>query len=106
MAKFTSFLNSVKNFLCGLKDKVYEGYKWLGNDGIINLESSALIVIILMLFFPIFWSAIFTFIIMVSKCALDKSKGREDEKHDLVCAVIGILFGVILGSAQAVVFLM
>lgn len=105
MSRFASFLNSVKNFFYSLKDKVCEGYRWLGNDGIINLESSALIVIILMLFFPIIWSAILTLIIMIGKCAFDKSKGKDGEKHDLICAIIGVLFGVILGSAQAIVFL-
>lgn len=105
MSKFASFLNSVKNFFYSLKDKVCEGYRWLGNDGIINLESSALIVIILMLFFPIIWASILTLIIIISKCTFDKSRGREGEKHDLICAIIGVLFGIILGSAHAIVVL-
>ena len=105
MSKFTNFLNNVKSFFNGIKDKLTKGYNWLGTDGIINMETSALLMIVLMVFFPIFWSAILTFIIVVGKCALDKSRGRENEKHDLICSVVGILFGVIIGTVHAVVVL-
>ena len=105
MSKFKIFLDKVKTFFKNVKTKMKDGYKWLGNDGIINMESSALLMIVLMLFFPIFWSAIITFLIVIGKCVLDKSRGHENEKHDLICAIIGILFGVILGSAYAVIAL-
>ena len=106
MSKFKNFLNSIKSFFSGVKDKLIKGYNWLGTDGIINMETSALLMIAFMMFLPIFWSAILTFIIVVGKCALDKSRGRENEKHDLICSVIGILFGVIMGTVNAVVVLM
>lgn len=105
MSKFTIFLNNIKNLFYSVKNKLDEGYKWLGTDGVINMETSALLMIVFMLFFPIFWSAILTFIIVIGKCALDKSRGSEKEKHDFICSLIGILFGVILGTVQAVVIL-
>ena len=106
MSKFKNFLNSIKSFFNGVKDKLIKGYNWLGADGIINMETSALSMIAFMTLLPIFWSAILTFIIVVGKCALDKSRGRENEKHDLICSVVGILFGVILGTVHAVVVLL
>lgn len=106
MSKFTNFLNSVKKFFCGVKNKLTEGYNWLGTDGIINMETSALLMIIFMLFFPVFWAAILTFILVIGKCTLDKSRGSEKEKHDFLCAIIGILFGVILGTVHAVIILL
>ena len=106
MSKFKNFLNSIKSFFNGVKDKLIKGYNWLGADGIINMETSALLMIAFMTLLPIFWSAILKFIIVVGKCALDKSRGRENEKHDLICSVVGILFGVILGTVHAVVVLL
>jgi SNF family Na+-dependent transporter len=105
MSKFSNFLKGTKSFFITLYDKIKKGYKWLGTDGIINMETSALLMILFMLFFPLFWSAALTFLIVISKCVLDKTKGRKNEKHDLVCAVIGILFGVILGAVNCAVTL-
>ena len=106
MSKFKNFLNGVKSFFSGVKDKLIKGYNWLGTDGIINMETSALLMLVFIVFFPIFWSAILTFIIVIGKCALDKSRGKENEKHDLICSIVGILFGVIIGTVHAVVVLL
>lgn len=103
MGKFSDFLGGVKNIYNNVKVKMNNGYKWLGTDGIINMETSALLVMLFMVFFPIFWSAAFTFLIVIGKCALDKSRGAENEKHDLICAVVGILIGVILGTVNCAV---
>ena len=103
MSKFTNFLNSVKNFFINIKESVRKGYDWLGADGIINMETSALLMIVFMLFFPIFWASILTFILVVGKCTFDKSKGRENEKHDFICAIVGILIGIIIGIAHAII---
>jgi hypothetical protein len=99
MSKFTNFLDGVKTFFTTAKEKLIRGYDWLGIDGIVNMETSAILVILFMLFFPIFWSSILTFLIVIGKCASDKSKGRKDEKHDFICAIVGILLGIILGVA-------
>lgn len=105
MGKFSDFLGGVKKIYDNLKLKMEKGYKWLGTDGIINMETSALLVMLFLVFFPIFWSAALTFLIVVGKCVLDKSRGRKDEKHDLICAMVGILVGVILGTVNCAVAL-
>jgi hypothetical protein len=90
-------MSKFKNFLVSLKDHTIKGYKWLGVDGIINLETSALLVIIFNLIFsqplPIF----FTTIIMLIKSIIDKKNGHIDETHDFICACIGIVLGFIIG---------
>jgi hypothetical protein len=106
MSKFSNFLNGAKKIYDNLKNKINKGYKWLGTDGIINMETSALLVMLFMVFFPVFWSSALTFLIVIGKCALDKSKGRKDEKHDLICAIVGILVGVILGTVNCAVTIM
>lgn len=101
MSKFKIFMEKVNMFLVNLKNKTEKGYRWLGNDGIINMETSALLMIIFTLFFPILWSAFLTFLIVLGKCAFDKSRKRDNELHDLICAVIGIIIGIILSSVNA-----
>lgn len=106
MSKFSNFLNSIKSFFVKVKDTVTKGYEWLGTDGLLNMETSALLVMLFMLFFPVFWAALLTFIVVIGKCALDKSRGRENEKHDFICAIVGILVGIILGTVQVAVSLL
>ena len=100
------FFNGVKDFFIKVKDKVVTGYKWIGTDGLLNMETSALLVMLFMLFFPVFWASLLTFIVVIGKCALDKSRGRENEKHDFICAIVGILVGIILGTVQVAVSLL
>jgi hypothetical protein len=56
-----------------------------------------------MVFFPALWSSVITFIIVMAKCSFDKSRGRKGELHDFICAIIGILVGVILAYMTGVV---
>ena len=51
MSKFTKFLEDVKTFFVNVKNKLTKGYKWLGIDCIINMETSALLVMLFMVFF-------------------------------------------------------
>lgn len=106
MGKFTNFLDGVKTFFSNVKNKLIKGYEWLGIDGIVNMETSALLVMLFMVFFPVFWSSILTFLIVIGKCTIDKSRGRENEKHDFICCIIGILLGVILGAVHVAVSLL
>ena len=105
MGRLKKITNWFSNVFKKIVQKMYDGYDWLGTDGIINLESSALLMMVLMVFFPIFWSSIITFIIVIGKCTFDKSRGHEHEKHDFICAVIGILLGIMLGTVQLIVAL-
>ena len=101
-----TFLDKVKKFFTNVKNQILDGYKWLGTDGVINMESSALLVIVLTLFLPVFWASILTFLIVIGKCTFDKSRGRENEKHDFICCILGILLGVILGTVHIAVSLL
>ena len=74
-----------------------KGKKWIGTDGLLNMETSALFVLVLMFFFPILWAMIFGFIVVLVKCMIDKSKGHEKEVHDLICATIGLIIGTFIG---------
>ena len=106
MSKFNNFLDGVKTFFGNIKNKLVKGYEWLGIDGIVNMETSALLVMLFMVFFPVFWSSILTFLIVIGKCTFDKSRGRENEKHDFICCIVGILLGVILGTVHVAVSLL
>lgn len=106
MSKFTNFLDGVKTFFGNVKNKLVKGYEWIGIDGIVNMETSALLVMLFMVFFPVFWSSILAFLIVIGKCTFDKSRGRENEKHDFICCIIGILLGVILGTVHVAVSLL
>ena len=99
-------MNGIKTFFKTIKENLINGYKWLGNDGIINMETSALLMLIFMVFFPVVTSAILTFLLVIGKCTFDKSRGAENETHDFICAIVGILLGVIIGTVHAVVILL
>ena len=82
------------------------GVDWVGINGLANMESAALFTIFLMLFFPAVWSMVFAICIVMSKCLLDKKNGSRNECHDFICAVIGVVMGVILGVAHAATVLL
>lgn len=88
------FFDKIWDFIVDL-DK--NGRKWIGMDGLLNMESAALITLVLLCFLPILWSMVFGLIIVVAKCLFDKSKGSTDEAHDCICATIGVIVGAILG---------
>lgn len=79
-----------------LREKYKEGKEWIGIDGLINLESSALLMIFLTLFISPVWAALITLILTALKCCMDAMNGSSNEKHDFICCIMGILFGIIL----------
>jgi hypothetical protein len=91
-----NFFSKVKMFFLNLKEKCIKGYKWVGTDGLLNFESSALLIILLLVFFPFYWATALTFFIVMFKCSLDKTRGRKGELHDFICSILGILIGIIL----------
>jgi hypothetical protein len=84
-------------YLKDVKERNKKGFKWIGYDGLINMESSALLTIFFMIFFPKFISMLLTALIVIGKCIIDKRNGHEQELHDFICAFVGIAFGAILG---------
>lgn len=77
------------------------GRKWIGYDGLLNMETSALTTLFFMIFFKAYLAAGFSLIFVLVKCYTDKKKGHSNEKHDLICSGIGIIFGCIIGLALA-----
>jgi hypothetical protein len=77
------------------------GRKWIGYDGLLNMETFALTTLFFMIFFKAYFAAGFSLIMVLIKCYTDKKKGHFNEKHDLICAGIGIVFGCIIGLALA-----
>ena len=88
--KFYSLIEIVKNnYRCGKA--------WIGIDGLINMETSALLTIFFMIFFPKLLAMLLSFLVVITKCIVDRRNGHEEEMHDLICAIVGVLFGAILG---------
>lgn len=90
-------MEKLKQFFKTLKDHFKKGYKWIGIDGLLNLESSALLVIIFNLIAGQPMSMFLTAIIMLIKSIIDKKNGHLNEVHDFICACIGIVIGSIIG---------
>lgn len=94
----------IKNLFHNLSEKIKQtiieldkkGRKWIGVDGLINMETSALLTIFLMIFFKPILSVIVSFIFVFAKCFFDKTRGSKKEKHDLLCAAIGVIVGCLI----------
>lgn len=90
------FHNLIEKIEKGIVELDKQGRKWIGVDGLINMETSALLTIFLMIFFKPLLSVIISFILVFAKCFFDKSRGSVNEKHDLLCAAIGVIAGCLL----------
>lgn len=94
-------MNNIKekliNFIEVIKLSTKQGYKWIGVDGLLNMETSALLTVLFTLFLPKFTACMVSLFIMLAKSIYDKSKGRQNEKHDVICSCVGIVVGFILG---------
>lgn len=90
----------LKNLIEKTKQKIIEfdkqGRKWIGIDGLLNMETSALLTIFLMIFLKPLLSVIVSFILVFAKCCFDKSRGSSHEKHDLLCSAIGVVVGCLI----------
>jgi len=98
--------HSIKNLTKKLNQKINEldtnGRKWIGFDGLLNMETFALTTLFFMIFFKAYISAGISLLFSIVKCYTDYKKGSSNEKHDLICAGIGIVFGCIIGLALAI----
>lgn len=95
-----SLFDSLRLVWNKLKEQNQRGIQWVGTDGLINMETSALLTIFLMIFLPVVWAMIISFMAVMTKCIVDKRRGHENEKHDFICASIGVIIGAILGPAH------
>ena len=86
----------LKNLIEFVKEGYFRGKKWIGYDGLLNMESSALMLIILIIFLEYHWAIIVTSFVAGLKCFIDYKNGHENEKHDLICSAIGIVVGFMI----------
>lgn len=103
MSKFSNFINRQLN---SLKENWKRGIDWVNIYGLANMSVSAILTIFLMLFCPAIWAMTFSMLIVMIKCLLDTKKGSGHEFHDLICSIIGVIAGLILGVAHAAVVLL
>ncbi len=102
----TKFKNFCAETFSVLNTNMKRGIEWTGSDGFMNMESAALLVLFLRIFFPFPCCAILSFLLMAIKCIIDSKKGHANEKHDMICATIGVVGGVILAMAHAAVIVL
>jgi len=69
---------------------------WIKTDGLLHLETSALITIALSLFLPWWVAAVIAFLIGVVKELYDKEHGGVASWHDIGCDAAGVLIGLFL----------
>ena len=93
MSKFKEKLKNVKKIL---KDSYFRGLKWIGYDGLLNIESFALLIIVLIIFLEYHLAIIFASFVAGLKSFIDYKNGHKNEKHDLICAGLGIIIGFII----------
>jgi hypothetical protein len=96
-SKTMKVYNFLKDRCKNFSSLAQNGWKWMGVDGLLNLETAALTTIILKMILPLNWAMIFAAIIGIAKSTLDKSNGHENETHDLICIFIGIVLGAVIG---------
>lgn len=91
----TLFIEAYKR----VKDTYIRGKKWIGYDGLLNMETFALILMLLIVFLPIKCAIILSTILALFKTYIDVKNGHKNEAHDLICASLGIIFGGIIVMA-------
>ena len=103
LSKLRSFCDNVWKVI---KANTKRGIEWTGIDGLANMETAALLVLFLRIMFPFPCCAILSFLIMLVKCLIASRKAHGNEKHDFICAFIGVICGVILSMAHAAVIVL
>ena len=79
-----------------IKKNTLDGIKWAGVDGLLNMESAALAVLLFGVFLPPIWSAGITALLAAAKSFIDEKNGHSGEVHDIVCAGVVVICGFIL----------
>lgn len=71
-------------------------WQWIRIDGLLHIETSALMVVAMSIVMPIWLAAVITMAVGILKEGYDKSHGGTPEMHDIWCDTIGMCLGVIL----------
>ena len=69
---------------------------WIKTDGLLHLETSALITVAVATFAPWWVAALVAFIIGIVKELYDREHGGVASWHDVACDAAGVLIGLFL----------
>ena len=69
---------------------------WIRTDGLLHLETSAILCVVFTAFLPWWGASAATLAIGVGKELWDKEHGGVATWHDVICDIIGILLGLAL----------
>jgi hypothetical protein len=70
-------------------------WKWINRDGLLHLETCALIVLAFSLFLPWWIAGLVSLAAGIGKEIWDRKHGVCDW-HDVVCDLIGVVIGIVL----------
>lgn len=70
---------------------------WVRRDGLLHIESCALLVIVLSLGLPVWAAALIGLAVGVGKEVWDRFHGGVPSWHDVFCDIIGVAVGSLVG---------
>lgn len=71
-------------------------WKWIRSDGLLHIESCALLIIAFAAFIPLVWAAGATVVVGICKELWDRKHGGVASWHDVICDLCGVALGVLL----------
>jgi len=70
--------------------------KWIRQDGLLHIETSALLVVAISVLLPVWLSIVISFIFGIGKELWDKYYGGVPSWHDVICDIIGLAVGTLI----------
>lgn len=77
---------------------------WVRRDGLLHIESCALLVIVLSLGLPVWAASVLGLLVGIGKEVWDGCHGGVPSWHDVFCDCIGVAFGALVGWLSIVMF--
>jgi cell shape-determining protein MreD len=71
-------------------------FKWIRQDGLLHIETSALLVVAISVLLPVWLSIVISFIFGIGKELWDKYHGGVSSWHDVICDIIGLAVGALI----------
>jgi len=71
-------------------------FKWIRQDGLLHIETSALLVVAISVLLPVWLSIVISFIFGIGKELWDKYHGGVPSWHDVICDIIGLAVGALI----------
>ena len=75
---------------------IRRAWNWIRRDGLNHIETSALLVIVLSSFMPIWLAAVIAFAVGICWELISKKFGGVANVHDVVCDFAGVLLGTLI----------